>query len=130
MNAVSIPGSDELEVLSPSCIEIVQFVLSLATNPLATLINKCLGQLSLEDCETSTNWITLPNQNHLETLWREETHRDEVESAIHQPSTTPPPIFMDLTRDCSIIMSGATPPLVQLSLGYEWATLDTPIVIC
>ncbi|GBM01760.1 hypothetical protein AVEN_45193-1, partial [Araneus ventricosus] len=24
MNAVSIPGSEELEVLSPSCIEIVQ----------------------------------------------------------------------------------------------------------
>ncbi|GBN42260.1 hypothetical protein AVEN_213207-1 [Araneus ventricosus] len=26
MNAVSIPGSEELEVLSPSCIEIVQLV--------------------------------------------------------------------------------------------------------
>ncbi|GBO46986.1 hypothetical protein AVEN_36258-1 [Araneus ventricosus] len=29
MNAVSIPGSEELEVLSPSCIEIVQFELGL-----------------------------------------------------------------------------------------------------
>ncbi|GBO38064.1 hypothetical protein AVEN_174368-1, partial [Araneus ventricosus] len=27
MNAVSIPGSEELDVLSPSCIEIVQVVI-------------------------------------------------------------------------------------------------------
>ncbi|GBM62046.1 hypothetical protein AVEN_144270-1 [Araneus ventricosus] len=41
MNAVSIPGSEEFEVLSPSCIEIVQSVLE------ATLFNHSSKRLIL-----------------------------------------------------------------------------------
>ncbi|GBN82031.1 hypothetical protein AVEN_18289-1 [Araneus ventricosus] len=42
MNAVSIPGSEELEVLSPSCIEIVQD--SFASDD-GTMISKRTGRL-------------------------------------------------------------------------------------
>ncbi|GBM91507.1 hypothetical protein AVEN_118225-1 [Araneus ventricosus] len=43
MNAVSIPGSEELEVLSPSCIEIVQYrVISLNNS---TFTGICIGLL-------------------------------------------------------------------------------------
>ncbi|GBM56056.1 hypothetical protein AVEN_123199-1 [Araneus ventricosus] len=40
MNAVSIPGSEELEVLSPSCIEIVQ---GCCDNSTGTVINDKLA---------------------------------------------------------------------------------------
>ncbi|GBO33196.1 hypothetical protein AVEN_62027-1 [Araneus ventricosus] len=133
---------------SPTSFALSQFFLSAATKPLAGLINKCLGQLTLRvlgsssrldnftksessrDClegrnstcrSEDTKLFSEKSANTSDTfmfIGREETHLDKVESAIHRPCVTPPAIFMYLIGHSSIIMSGAN-PLHNLSFYCE-----------
>nr|GBL66430.1 hypothetical protein AVEN_19518-1 [Araneus ventricosus]GBL66446.1 hypothetical protein AVEN_25562-1 [Araneus ventricosus]GBL66477.1 hypothetical protein AVEN_170743-1 [Araneus ventricosus] len=67
MNAVSIPGSEELEVLSPSCIEIVQMGHQISLVPV------------LLSAYRSTSYDYIRPQKRQEECRQKERERDEEE---------------------------------------------------